>query len=192
MSNLLSNISAREGEPLLPWRDAEGVSTLMDEYCVTYASTLDLLQRFSATRSATHATALCYTLIKQSTKHDHKTALRLLLEFHKRCRFRSHWGIMISLLSQVGYLAQKIEKDDSACFYPEFVDLCLSGLEMCEQMAQDHWYAARAHEAILGVDSLVACLPKNLLNGTAEGAVLLHLLERSKSMNARVAHPSSE
>ena len=183
-----NRLKETEGQPLLPWSDYD-LTDLMDEACATEADAAELIRHFGATHSAAHALALCGALARFADRSGPQPRISFLFEFFRVCRFRCLYGLMISLLSKVNYL---IQRDRQTVQEQEtLVDLCLSGLEMCEQMSQDQWYEGRAEVPIELVELIVqhgVSLPSR---NEPRYALLVRLLNRSKKMLLKVKEGST-
>lgn len=178
-----NRLKETEGQPLLPWSDYD-LTDLMEEACVTEEDAAELIRHFGATRSAAHALALCGALARFADGSGPQPRISFLFDFFRVCRLRCFYGLMISLLSKVNYL---IQRDRQPVKEQEIlVDLCLSGLEMCEQMSQDHWYEKRAEVPIELIELIVqhGVLPPN--GNEPQHALLVSLLNRSKRMLLKV------
>ena len=135
-------------------------------------------------RGLPHASALCCVLVEYAGKSGHGERIALLLEFFESLRFRCHLQTMDNLVSKVSYLIQRdrlLVKEQET-----LVQMCLSALQICDQMSSDDWFLGRALDPVERVECVVKYGLTVKTRRSAEGKVLLSLLRRSKQMLQRI------
>jgi hypothetical protein len=178
------SLARAERQPLFSWIHAYEIMQLMESVCLDEASAQLLISRFGSTHSVTHASALCGALVGLSGRTDGATGLRLLLSFFDELRFRCHLPTMTTLLSKVNYLIQRDQIVIAS--QGSLLELCLSSIDMCEQMSREDWSVGRASDTIEIVELISEYGLTDDVLQTRDGLLLPQLIARAKAMNQTI------
>ena len=175
-----------ENAPLLPWRDTYPMMLRMSGLCQTDEAAQNLITAFASTRSATFAAALCGALTEYASEPTRGERIALLLAFFEQLRLKSHFATMDTLISKISYVIQRdrliVEQQQILC------QLCISAVEMCEQMPPDEWISGRLDD-VLERTSLIAQHGLSEITRQTPDAVLLDkLLHRARAISERATN----